>query len=209
MSKENKFVSITGLTGCGKSTAAEILMRDYQFELVPEKFEGNPFLAPFYEDMQRWAFPSQLYFLLKKIEQMNDIQVMLDKANIVQDFPIYQDLIYANVHNLINNMSSGEWDLYRSVYQLAEEKIITPDLLIFLNVSPEEALSRITQRGREAEQSISISYLTTLYIAITDWLESDIHIPVLEIDGEKLNLADDQDDIEIYKAKVETALGSL
>jgi len=160
MSKENKFVSIIGLTGCGKSTAAEILMRDYQFELVPEKFEGNPFLAPFYEDMQRWAFPSQLYFLLKKIEQMNDIQVMLDKANIVQDFPIYQDLIYANVHNLINNMSSGEWDLYRSVYQLAEEKIITPDLLIFLNVSPEEALSRITQRGREAEQSISISYLT-------------------------------------------------
>src|SRR5690606_5953247 len=98
MVERNKFVTFLGLTGSGKTTASEILVNDYGYIAVPEEFAGNPFLEPFYEDMPRWAFHSQLFFLLKKIEQMDTISELLSKRNVVQDFPIYQDIVYAKVH---------------------------------------------------------------------------------------------------------------
>jgi deoxyadenosine/deoxycytidine kinase len=203
---EHKFVSFIGLTGCGKTTAADILKQDFDFRDVPEEFANNPFLADFYHDMKRWAFHSQLFFLLRKIEQMEMINTLLHLSHVVQDFPIYQDIIYANVHRTLNNLSTGEWDLYQSVLQLVEHKIVVPDLLVFLNVSPKITRQRIAQRGRKAERSISLDYLTTLYQAILSWLTTSATMPVLEINGERLNLATNQDDIALFKEMISDKL---
>jgi deoxyadenosine/deoxycytidine kinase len=156
--------------------------------------------------MKRWAFHSQLFFLLRKIEQMEMINTLLHLSHVVQDFPIYQDIIYANVHRTLNNLSTGEWDLYQSVLQLVEHKIVVPDLLVFLNVSPKITRQRIAQRGRKAERSISLDYLTTLYQAILSWLTTSATMPVLEINGERLNLATNQDDIALFKEMISDKL---
>ncbi len=176
------FVSIMGTMGSGKTTVAKLLAKELDYPLILENFEENAFLPKFYQDMQRWAFHSQTFFLLEKIRQIEKIPSLLEKHSIIQDTPIMQDVFsYAQAQYELGNMDKDEWRLYLKTYELMKEHFKQPDVIIYLDASVDTIMNRITQRGREFEQSIPRSYIELLDRLNTEWLKNS-KIPVVHID---------------------------
>src|SRR3989344_6413566 len=158
MAKRHLYLAITGTMGSGKSTAAKLISRDLKFHLLEEDFGENSFLPRFYKDMKRWAFHSQMFFLMEKIKQMLETIKILEKYSIVQDTPIQQDaLSYGKAQYVLGNMDEAEWWLYLKVYKAFEPFVRVPDLIVFLETSTEVLQTRIKKRGRTYEQQISTS----------------------------------------------------
>jgi len=198
----NKLIAFIGVPGSGKTTAAKILAKS-GFSLSEEDYENNSFLSKYYEEMSRWAFHSQMYFLINKIKQYDKINKSLQKNHVVQDFPLYQDVAYAQTTYKLGNMSIEEWKLYYDAFTLLDKKFKQPDLLIYLKVTPETALSRIKARGREFEQGIQESYLLSLQESIEDLINNKkSKNKSITIDANEINLVSNHRDIEAFDSQV-------
>jgi deoxyadenosine/deoxycytidine kinase len=176
------FVSIMGTMGAGKTTVAQLLAKELDYPLVLENFEQNAFLSRFYDDMKRWAFHSQTFFLLEKVRQLEQIPEALKTKSIIQDTPIMQDVYsYAQAQYELGNMDKDEWKLYLKTYQTLNDHLKQPDVIIYLDASVETLMNRIESRGRAYEQSIPRSYIELLDRLNTEWLKT-CTIPVVHID---------------------------
>jgi deoxyadenosine/deoxycytidine kinase len=178
-----------GTMGSGKTTAARLIARELKFHLIEENFGDNAFLSRFYADMKRWAFHSQTFFLMEKINQMLETPTLLRKHSVVQDTPIQQDAFsYAKAQHVLGNIDDAEWRLYQKIYKSFEPYFPKPDLIIYLETTVPTLSTRIGKRGRGYEQKIPASYLELLDMLNKRWLSENTDIPVMIIKTDGLNI---------------------
>jgi deoxyadenosine/deoxycytidine kinase len=179
-----KFIAVAGNMGSGKTSMVEFLHTRYGFEPVYEPYTTNPYLDDFYQDMGKWAFHSQLYFLTHKFR----LHLGLNDApgTVVQDRSIYEDAeIFAT--NLYRGrfMQKRDYDTYMNLYESMRSALQPPDLLIYLKCDTRAVRQRIRRRGRASEQSIPVGYIRRLNKLYDEWIEGYDLSPVLVWDSGK------------------------
>lgn len=181
-----KSIAIAGNIGSGKSSLVSFLSRKFGIQPFYEPNDENPYLPSFYEDMPRWAFHSQIYFLSNKFR----IHREFDRADgvVVLDRTIFEDAeIFATALHEMGGMDDRDFRTYWDFYQTILETIQPPDLLIYVKCSMKTLRSRIRQRGRAMEQDIPLSYLKRLDRLYDDWIDGYQASEVLVLDTEKLD----------------------
>lgn len=174
------FIAIAGNIGAGKSTLTHMLAATFGWQPFYEANAENPYLADFYQDMQRWSFHSQVFFLSKRLEHHR--QLVDYPGSVVQDRTVYEDAeIFAR--NLYNQgaMSAREWETYSSLYKAIAAFLPAPDLVIYLKADVDTLMQHITQRGRDYERSIDRAYVARLNALYDAWIEDWTLCPVLTI----------------------------
>lgn len=184
-----------GTMGSGKTTAARLIARELKFLLLEENFGENAFLPRFYQDMNRWAFHSQTFYLMEKITQMFETPKLLKKASVVQDTPIEQDVFsYAKAQHVLGHIDDAEWRLYQKIYRSFESRLPKPNLIVYLETSLPVITDRIERRARGYEQKIPQNYLELLDMLNHKWLSENLSAqagkttPVLTIKTDGLNI---------------------
>ncbi len=164
-------VAIAGNIGSGKTTLTKLLAKHYNWETHFEDVEQNPYLNDFYEDMQRWSFNLQIYYLNSRFTQIQEIKQ--SNANVVQDRTIYEDaFIFApNLHSM-GLMTTRDFENYFSLFNLMDSFVSAPDLLIYLRASVPTLVNHIQSRGREYENSIRLDYLKRLNERYEAWIST-------------------------------------
>jgi deoxyadenosine/deoxycytidine kinase len=154
-------IAVVGNIGAGKTTLTELLSKHYGWEALYEAVDDNPYLEDFYNDMKRWSFNLQIYFLNSRFKQVLEIQ--RGKKAIVQDRTIYEDayIFAANLHDM-GLMTSRDFNNYLEMFEMVKEFIKAPDLLIYLKASVPTLVNQIQKRGREYESGIRLDYLSKL-----------------------------------------------
>ncbi len=201
-------IAIAGNIGSGKTTLAGLLSRHYGWEAHYEDVDTNPYLNNFYEDMQRWSFNLQIYFLNSRFRQVVDIR----KGNrkVIQDRTIYEDAhIFApNLHHM-GLMASRDFSNYKSLFELMSSFIKPPDLLIYLRASVPTLVSQIQKRGREYENSIRLDYLKKLNERYEAWIEDYDLGKLLIINVDKIKFSERQSDLGEVIHKIDAEIHGL
>ncbi len=203
MSKQ--FITIAGNIGAGKSTLVRLLAQRTGWEPVFEAVTENPYLADFYQDMRRWSFQSQVFFLSRRLQQHYEL---LQKRNaIIQDRSVYEDAeIFARNLYRQGHMSERDWRCYLDLYQTLTTLLPPPQLVIYLKASVPTLRRRIAQRGRDYEQSIADDYLAQLNLLYDEWAANFNLSPVLTIDTNNLNYVQYEEHLDQIWQKIEHRL---
>lgn len=207
-SKKPKHIAVAGNIGAGKTTLTELLAKHYKWIPNFEDVDHNPYLMDFYEDMPRWSFNLQIYFLNSRLQQLVDIQ--RGTETIIQDRTIYEDAnIFApNLHEM-GLMSKRDFDNYYHFFQTLKTLVQPPDLLIYLQASVPTLVGQIQKRGREYEENIRLDYLKRLNEYYNKWIDSYQEGPLLVIDVDKNKFAEKDEDLGEILAKVDSQLYGL
>ena len=185
-----RFVAVAGNIGVGKTSLVEFLHNRYQLKPFFEPHEQNPYLKDFYNDMRRWAFRSQIYFLTHKFRMHRKMEQVPEA--VIQDRTIYEDAeIFA--HNLHKSryINQRDWKTYCDLYETLRNELTPPDLMIFLRCTTKTMRKRIKMRGRQMEASISTSYLRRLEALYQDWISRYHLSDVIQIDSDNLDYVTD------------------
>ena len=186
--KKYPYIVIEGPIGCGKTTLASLLADKFNVQLLSEKAEENPFLPRFYQDAQRYALPTQLFFLFQRSRQIADMsQRDMFTAPTVADFFLEKDPLFARL-----NLDDEEYTLYHQIYTHLQLKSPKPDLIIYLQTPVDELAERIEERNISYEQEIPREYIERLADAYSDFFHSYNAAPVLIVNNEKLNIIKDE-----------------
>jgi deoxyadenosine/deoxycytidine kinase len=206
MSKSpSKTIAIAGNIGTGKSSLVEFLSRTYGVKPFYEPNDENPYLPDFYQDMNRWAFHSQLYFLSNKFRMHQQLERM--SGVVVLDRTIYEDAeIFATALHDMRHFTGRDWDTYWNFYQIILDAIRPPDLMIYLRCSMRTLRQRIRLRGRVMEKDIPLSYLKRLERLYEQWLGSYPYGEVLVLETDKLDYINDMVDCLDVMERVEALL---
>ena len=201
-------IAVAGNIGSGKTTLTGMLAKHYGWEALYESVEDNPYLASFYQDMQRWSFNIQIYFLNSRFRQVLDIRQR--KKDVIQDRTIYEDAyIFApNLHRM-ELMASRDFENYASLFELMKKVLQPPDLLIYLKADVETLISQILKRGRAYEGDISLSYLENLNKLYNNWIDGYDEGKLLVVDVNKLKFAERPEDFGVIIEKIDTELYGL
>jgi deoxyadenosine/deoxycytidine kinase len=201
-------VAVAGNIGSGKTTLTTLLAKNFKWEPHFEDVDDNPYLNDFYEDMQRWSFNLQIYFLKNRFAQVAEI----NKSNkkVIQDRTIYEDAyIFApNLHSM-GLMTTRDYKNYLDLFQLMEAFIKPPDLLIYLRGSVPSLVNQIQKRGREYENSIRIDYLKRLNERYEAWISTYEKGKMLVIDIDELNFAENQEHLGMIVERVNAEMNGL
>lgn len=190
-------IAITGNIGAGKTTLASKLAEHYGWEVLYEAVEGNPYLPPFYEDMEKWAFHLQIYFLNSRFEQVLKIKKLAEDKTIIQDRSIYEDA-YIFARNLYESGKFNEIDYqtYRSMFNTITQAITHPDLMIYLRADLPKLQRQINKRNRDFERNIDPDYLIKLNALYEDFAHLYTHGKLLIIDVNNLDYAENEKDFQ-------------
>ncbi len=201
-------IAIAGNIGSGKTTLTGMLAKHYGWEPQYESVDNNPYLASFYEDMQRWSFNLQIYFLNCRFRQVTEIRKK--KKDIVQDRTIYEDAyIFApNLHTM-GLMPTRDFENYSSLFELMSQFLQAPDLLIYLKADVSTLVSQIQKRGREYESSIRLDYLQHLNERYEEWISKYTAGKLLIIDVNTIKFGEIPEDFGIVIDKINAELFGL
>jgi deoxyadenosine/deoxycytidine kinase len=182
-----KFIVVAGNIGSGKTTLVEILSQQLGFAPFYEPHEENPYLADFYEDMERWSYHSQVYFLTRRLKIHKELLQVEGSA--VQDRSVYEDAeIFARNLYLQGDLSLRDYSVYQDLYHMLSALLPPPNLMVYLRASVDTLQHRIAKRGRDYEAGISREYLTRLNELYEDWMNAFDQCPVLIINTDNLDL---------------------
>ena len=200
-------IAIAGNIGSGKTTLTRMLAARYGWKPKYESVDFNPYLSDFYEDMSRWSFNLQIYFLNKRFKDVVEISKTDDV--IIQDRTIYEDArIFApNLHDM-GLMSSRDFETYSDLFDLMMSLVKMPDLLIYLKSSIPNLVSQIQKRGREYEKTIRIDYLTGLNNKYENWIK-DYKGHLLVIDADRYKFGNKEEDFEAVTSMIDSELFGL
>ena len=206
--KKPKHIAVAGNIGAGKTTLTELLSKHYKWIPHFEDVDHNPYLMDFYEDMPRWSFNLQIFFLNSRLRHLVEIQN--GSETVIQDRTIYEDAnIFApNLHEM-GLMSKRDFDNYFHFFQTLKSLVQPPDLLIYLNASVPTLVGQIQKRGREYEENIRLDYLKRLNEYYNKWIGSYNEGQLLVIDVDKNKFAENEEDLGEIIQKVDAQLYGL
>ena len=195
---ECRYVVVEGPIGAGKTSLAERLAKHYGANTLLEKPEENPFLTRFYKNPARYALPTQLFFLFQRIDEMRDIaQMDLFHASTVADYLFDKDTLFARL-----NLNDDEFTLYQNIYQNLAPQTTVPDLVIYLQASPETLFERVNKRAAPYERQMSNTYLASLAQAYSDFFYHYSAAPVFIVNSENLNFVDGDEDFALLLQRI-------
>ena len=187
-------IAVAGNIGAGKTTLTKLLAKHYKWEAQLEDVVDNPYLDDFYNQMERWSFNLQVYFLNSRFRQV--LQIRKSGKDIIQDRTIYEDAhIFAPNLHAMGLMTNRDFENYKSLFDLMESLVQGPDVLIYLRSSIPNLVSQIHKRGRDYENSISIDYLSRLNERYEAWIHSYGKGKLLIIDVDNLDFVEKPEDL--------------
>ena len=200
-------IAVAGNIGSGKTTLTGLLAKHFNWKPHYEEVEHNPYLDSFYEDMQRWSFNIQIFFLNSRFRQVMDIRN--SGKDVIQDRTIYEDaMIFAPNLYSMGLMESRDYENYRSLFELMVKFLQPPDLLIYLRASVPTLMRQIAKRNRDYEQSIRLDYLSNLNERYEEWISGYKEGKLLVIDMDNLEL-ENPEDLGTIIEKIEASLNGL
>ena len=200
-------IAIAGNIGSGKTTLTRLLAKHFGWTPHFEEVDHNPYLDSFYEDMQRWSFNIQIFFLNSRFRQVIDIRN--SGKDVVQDRTIYEDaMIFAPNLYSMGLMESRDFENYKSLFELMTRFLQPPDLLIYLRASVPTLIRQIAKRNRDYEQSIRLDYLSNLNDRYEEWISGYKDGKLLIIDMDNLDV-EKPEDLSVIIEKIEASLNGL
>ena len=201
-------IAVTGNIGAGKTTLTTMLAKHYGWETQFEDVDHNPYLDDFYQDMSKWSFALQMYFLGSRFRQVKEIRE--SGKNIIQDRTIYEDAyIFAENLNEMNLLSDRDYSNYTALFNLMKSFVSAPDLLIYLKADISTLTKQIAKRGREYEAGISIDYLMRLNKKYEAWINSYKEGKLLIIDVNDLDFVEKKEDFGYILDRIDAELNGL
>ena len=186
------YIAIEGPIGVGKTSLANLMSKELSARLVREEFDENPFLPDFYKDPERFAFQTQLFFLLQRYRQQQELrQVDMFQKLLVTDYMFVKDRLFASL-----NLGEKEMQLYDTVANLLERNIIKPDLVIYLQANTDTLMKNIAQRGREMETDITYEYIDALSQVYTEYFFRYQDTPLVIINTNNIDFVHNEDDLK-------------
>lgn len=178
-----KYIAIEGVIGAGKTSLARMIAEKFDTKIVLEEFEKNPFLGDFYDDRKRYAFQTQMFFLINRYKQQQNLgQGELFSDLLISDYIFDKDRIFAYL-----NLSGDELKLYESIFPLLQRDIRKPDLVVFLQSSVDRLMFNIKKRNRSIEKNISRDYITQLSEAYNNFFFKYNHTPLLIVNTTEID----------------------
>ncbi len=208
MSESLKHIAIAGNIGAGKTTLTRMLAKHYNWEPHFEALDDNPYISDFYDDMHRWSFNMQMYFLNTRFNSI--MEIVKGNSSVIQDRTIYEDAnIFApNLHGM-GLMSTRDYNTYKALFESIKSMIKPPDLLIYLRASIPTLVNLIQKRGRQYEDSIRLDYLKRLNERYEAWISGYKDGPLLIIDVDDIDFENKPEDFGLIINKVEAVLNGL
>ncbi|MEC8839771.1 MAG: deoxynucleoside kinase [Candidatus Neomarinimicrobiota bacterium] len=186
------YIAIEGPIGVGKTSLANLLSKRLSAKLILEKFEDNPFLSEFYDDPARFAFQTQLFFLLQRYQQQQDIrQVDMFHNLLISDYMFIKDRLFASL-----NLDDKEMNLYDSIANMMERNVINPDLIIYLQADTSTLMKNIDKRGRDFENNISYDYINALNEIYTEYFFRYNDTPLVIINTNNIDFVNNTEDLD-------------
>jgi deoxyguanosine kinase len=198
------YIAIEGVIGVGKTTLARLLQESFEAELLLEVFEENPFLSKFYEDRARYAFQTQIFFLLSRYHQQREGVTGIVGAgrSLIADYTFAKDALFASI-----NLQGDELDMYYNVHEALAEKIPLPDLIVYLRADTDVLMDRIATRDRPYERNMERDYIATLNDAYEEFFEDFYRgVPVLRLDTDQRNIVTSDADRAFAEQAIRDAL---
>lgn len=206
--KKLKYIAVAGNIGAGKTTLTTLLAKHYKWTPNFEDIDQNPYLVDFYDDMQRWSFNVQVYFLNTRLKQLQEIAN--GKNTVIQDRTIYEDaFIFAPNLSSMGLMNKRDFECYTSLFNSLIKMVEPPDLLIYLKASIPKLVDQIQKRGREYEENIRLDYLKRLNEYYNKWIDNYDAGKLLVIDIENLDFSENPDDLAEVVQKVDAEINGL
>tara|TARA_R110002050_G_scaffold184989_3_gene318793 strand:+ start:25521 stop:26135 length:615 start_codon:yes stop_codon:yes gene_type:complete len=201
-------IAIAGNIGAGKTTLTKLLAKHYKWEAQLEDVVDNPYLDDFYNQMERWSFNLQVYFLNSRFRQV--LQIRQSGKDIIQDRTIYEDAhIFAPNLHAMGLMTNRDYENYKSLFDLMESLVKGPDVLIYLRSTIPNLVKQIHKRGRDYENSISIDYLSRLNERYEAWVHGYTKGKLLIIDVDDLDFVDNPEDLGIVINTIDAEINGL
>lgn len=192
---EKHFIAVAGNIGVGKSSLTQMMADTLGWQPFFEAVDENPYLADFYNDMARWSFHSQVYFLSRRLKHHR--QLLDHPGHVIQDRSIYEDAeIFAKNLHLQNKLSQRDYQCYRDLYEGICDFLPPPDLIIYLKAPVGVLAERIAMRGRDYERQISIAYLAELNALYDEWEATWTRCPILSIETANIDFVHHSDDFQ-------------
>ncbi|MCE1255675.1 MAG: deoxynucleoside kinase [Anaerolineae bacterium] len=199
------YFAIEGVIGVGKTTLARMLQTSFQSNILLEVFEENPFLSNFYADRARYAFQTQMFFLLSRYHQQNQaVPAMLAEREIlISDYTFEKDALFASI-----NLNGDELEMYQRVHEALAEKMILPDLIVYLRASTDRLMQRINQRDRSYERNMERNYIEELNHAYDKFFIDNpaLKSPVLVLDSNQIDFVARADDLQWVENRIRQTL---
>nr|HID14419.1 deoxynucleoside kinase [Anaerolineae bacterium] len=196
------FIAIEGPIGVGKTTLARLLQPRFKAGLLLEAFEENPFLSDFYADRARYAFQTQMFFLLSRYRQQQTVPALLTRAPLIADYTFAKDNLFAHL-----NLQGDELEMYERLYQILAARIYVPDLVIYLRADTDVLMMRIAARDRAYEREMDRAYIESLQRAYERHFSTYTQTPLLTIDTDNLDYVRDASALAFVEGQVRTVLG--
>jgi deoxyguanosine kinase len=198
------YIAIEGVIGVGKTTLARLLAPSFSADLLLEVFEENPFLSDFYADRQRYAFQTQIFFLLSRYhQQRRGVTAILDAGkSLISDYTFAKDSLFARI-----NLHGDELDMYGRVHEALAEKVILPDLLVYLRAETNTLMQRIAMRDRSYERNMERGYIEELNQAYDEFFAKPYDsTPVLTIDTNPLDFVHHPEHLKLIENRIRESL---
>lgn len=199
------YLAIEGVIGVGKTTLARLLQPVFQADLLLEVFEENPFLSDFYSDRERYAFQTQIFFLLSRYQQQQQTvpQVLRQEMSLIADYTFEKDALFASI-----NLCGDELEMYHRVHAALAEKVVTPDLVVYLRAETNVLMQRIAQRDRPYERNMEHTYIDRLNQAYEEFFgdHCNCRSPVLPIDSNSLDYVRRSEDLKWVENRIRQVL---
>ncbi len=201
-------IAVAGNIGAGKTTLTRLLARHYGWVPKYEEVDNNPYLDDFYEDMKRWSFNLQVFFLKSRLQDI--LEIHESGNDVIQDRTIFEDAyIFApNLHEM-GLMTPRDFQNYTELFEMMIKLIAPPDLLIYLRASVPKLVGQIQKRGRDFEKSIRLDYLKALNDRYESFVANYTHGKVLVIDVDNINFAEKAQDLNLVINKIDAQLHGL
>lgn len=190
------FITVEGPIGVGKTSLSKAISQTYNYHLLKEIVDENPFLGKFYENIDEWSFQTEMFFLCNRYKQLSDIHQILEKQHpVVADYHIFKNLIFAK-----RTLQPAEYEKYEAIYKILTADMPKPNMVIYLHASVETLMQRIAMRGREFEKNITRDYMAQLSSDYHEFIghfeKMHPEIPVIQLNGDALDFVKNEDDLQ-------------